>query len=45
VIANLVANALRYSPPHSPPVLTASTLADRVELRVIDRRLGVSESD
>jgi two-component system, OmpR family, sensor histidine kinase KdpD len=26
-------------------VLTASTLADRVELRVIDRGLGVSEAD
>jgi two-component system sensor histidine kinase KdpD len=45
VIANLVANALRYSPPHYPPVLTASTLADRVELRVIDRGLGVPEAD
>ncbi|MGH3867185.1 MAG: DUF4118 domain-containing protein [Pseudonocardiaceae bacterium] len=45
VIANLVANALRYSPPHYPPVLTASTLAEQVELRVIDRGPGVPEAD
>ncbi len=31
VIANLVANALRYSPAGSPPLLTASSLGDRVE--------------
>ena len=41
VIANLVANALRYSPAAHPPVLTASTLADQVELRVIDRGPGI----
>ncbi|MBV9139808.1 MAG: sensor histidine kinase KdpD [Pseudonocardiales bacterium] len=45
VIANLVANALRYSPPQHPPVLTASTLADRVELRVVDRGPGIPEAD
>ncbi len=41
VVANLVANALRYSPAGSPPVLTASSLGDRVELRVIDRGPGI----
>ncbi len=41
VIANLVANALRYSPPGSPPVLTASSLGGEVELRVIDRGPGI----
>jgi two-component system sensor histidine kinase KdpD len=41
VVANLVANAVRYSPPGSPPVLTASSLGDRVELRVIDRGPGI----
>jgi len=41
VISNLVANALHYSPPGSPPVLTASSLGDRVELRVIDRGPGI----
>jgi two-component system, OmpR family, sensor histidine kinase KdpD len=45
VIANLTANALRYSPPGVPPVLSASSLADEVELRVIDRGPGVPEQD
>ena len=43
VIANLAANALRYSPPGSPPVLTASSLGDLVEVRVIDRGPGIPE--
>jgi two-component system sensor histidine kinase KdpD len=43
VISNLVANALRYSPPGSPPLLTASSLGDRIELRVIDRGPGIPE--
>jgi two-component system, OmpR family, sensor histidine kinase KdpD len=43
VLANLVANALRYSPAGSPPVLTASSLGDRVEVRVIDRGPGIAE--
>jgi two-component system, OmpR family, sensor histidine kinase KdpD len=41
VIANLTANALRYSPAGSPPVLTGSSLRDRVELRIIDRGPGI----
>jgi two-component system, OmpR family, sensor histidine kinase KdpD len=45
VIANLTANALRYSPAGSPPRLTASALADRVELRIVDRGPGIPESD
>ena len=45
VIANLITNALRYSPPRHPPMLTASTLADRIELRVIDRGPGIPEAD
>jgi two-component system sensor histidine kinase KdpD len=43
VIANLTANALRYSPPGSPPTLSGSVLKDRVELRVIDRGPGIPE--
>jgi two-component system, OmpR family, sensor histidine kinase KdpD len=35
VIANLVGNALRYSPTGSPPLVTARALRDRVELRVV----------
>ena len=45
VIANLTANALRYSPRGQPPLLTASTLGDRVELRVVDRGPGIPEAD
>ncbi len=41
VIANLAANALRYSPPGAPPLLTASSLGDRVELRIVDRGPGI----
>jgi two-component system, OmpR family, sensor histidine kinase KdpD len=45
VIANVTANALRYSPCGSPPLLTACTRADRVELRVIDHGPGVPKAD
>jgi two-component system, OmpR family, sensor histidine kinase KdpD len=45
VIVNLAGNALRYSPPGSPPLLTASVLSDRVELRVVDRGPGIPEQD
>ena len=41
VIANLTANALRYSPPGTPPTLAGSALLDRVELRIIDRGPGI----
>jgi two-component system sensor histidine kinase KdpD len=41
VIANLVGNAVRYSPPGSAPLLTGSSLGERVELRVIDRGPGI----
>ena len=44
VIANLTANALRYSPPGVPPRVSASTHADSVELRISDRGPGISES-
>jgi two-component system, OmpR family, sensor histidine kinase KdpD len=45
VIANLIANALRYSPAGSPPLLTASARRGRIELRVIDCGPGVPEAD
>jgi two-component system, OmpR family, sensor histidine kinase KdpD len=44
-LANLVANALRFSPPGSPPLVTASALGGRVELRVVDRGPGVPPED
>src|SRR6266702_3486194 len=45
VIVNLTENALRYSPPGKPPMLAASALGDRVELRVVDRGPGIAEKD
>ncbi|MGD0553551.1 MAG: sensor histidine kinase KdpD [Streptosporangiaceae bacterium] len=45
VIVNLTENALRYAPPDAPPLLTASALGERVELRVIDRGPGIPEED
>jgi two-component system sensor histidine kinase KdpD len=43
-LANLVANALRYSPPDRPPTLaaTASTDGDVVEVLVIDHGPGIA---
>jgi two-component system sensor histidine kinase KdpD len=45
VIANLTANALRYSPAGLPPRLTASARSGWIELRVIDCGPGVPEAD
>jgi two-component system sensor histidine kinase KdpD len=45
IIVNLTSNALRYSPAGDPPMLAASSLGDRAELRVIDRGPGVPEAD
>jgi two-component system sensor histidine kinase KdpD len=45
VLANVLANAQRYSPEGTPPSLTASHLGDRVEIRVIDRGPGIPEGD
>ena len=45
VIANLVQNALRYSPEGIAVRLAASAHADRVELRVIDRGPGINRAD
>jgi len=45
VIVNLTGNALRYSPPGKPPLLAASALGNRVELRVVDRGPGIPAGD
>jgi two-component system sensor histidine kinase KdpD len=45
VVVNLTENAVRYSPAGKPPLLAASVLGDRVELRVIDRGPGIPEED
>ena len=44
-IANLVENAVRYSPPGEPVRVTASTHRGTVEIRVIDRGPGIRLAD
>lgn len=41
VLANLVSNALRYSPPDRPPTLTASVRDRTVSIEVVDHGPGV----
>ena len=41
VVANLVDNAVRHTPPGQKVLVTASALARRVELRVVDRGPGL----
>ncbi|WP_131740943.1 sensor histidine kinase [Actinomadura roseirufa] len=45
VLANLIANAVRFNPPGAPVLVTASAHADRLELRVIDRGPGIPPAD
>ncbi|MFJ2740877.1 ATP-binding protein [Streptomyces sp. NPDC087440] len=45
VIANVVSNAVRHSPPDRPVRISVSALADRVELRVADRGPGLPYED
>ncbi|MFI8435540.1 ATP-binding protein [Streptomyces sp. NPDC079020] len=45
IIANVVGNAVRYSPAGRPVVITASALADRVEFRFIDRGPGLAAAE
>jgi two-component system sensor histidine kinase KdpD len=45
VVVNLAENALRHSPAGKAPLLGASALGDRVELRVVDRGPGIADDD
>ncbi|BBC35130.1 Histidine kinase [Streptomyces graminofaciens] len=45
VVANLVGNAARHTPPGRQVLVTASALAGRVELRVVDRGPGLPPAD
>ncbi len=45
VLANLIANALRFSPGAAPPLVAASYHAAHVEVRVVDRGPGVHPND
>ncbi|KPI09159.1 osmosensitive K+ channel signal transduction histidine kinase [Actinobacteria bacterium OK074] len=42
-VANVVENAVKYSPYGVPVLVSASALADRVEVRVVDRGPGVPD--
>ncbi|MGW1160267.1 ATP-binding protein [Streptomyces sp. NPDC002513] len=42
-VANVVENAVKYSPPEEKVLVSASALADRVEVRVVDRGPGVPD--
>ncbi|MFF4605171.1 ATP-binding protein [Streptomyces sp. NPDC001339] len=43
-VANLVENAVKYSPDGEPVLVAASALGDRVEVRIADRGPGVPDS-
>ncbi|WP_119730237.1 DUF4118 domain-containing protein [Thermomonospora amylolytica] len=45
VLANLIANALRYNPPGRNVLVTAGAHGDRIELRVIDHGPGIRAAD
>ncbi|MEX1655136.1 sensor histidine kinase KdpD [Streptomyces pseudovenezuelae] len=42
-VANIVENAVKHSPPGERVLVSASALADRVEVRVVDRGPGVPD--
>ncbi|MEU1573415.1 sensor histidine kinase KdpD [Streptomyces collinus] len=42
-VANVIENAVKYSPDGEPVAVTASVHADRVEVRVVDRGPGVPD--
>ncbi|MGW1044095.1 DUF4118 domain-containing protein [Streptomyces sp. NPDC002547] len=44
VVANVVENAVKYSPAEEPVLVAASALGDRVEVRVLDRGPGVPDA-
>jgi two-component system sensor histidine kinase KdpD len=45
ILANLLANALRYSPPDRPPMVTGSEHGGYVEIRVVDHGPGIPVAD
>ncbi|MEV6947847.1 sensor histidine kinase KdpD [Streptomyces sp. NPDC051172] len=42
-VANVVENAVKYSPPQEKVLVAASAIAERVEVRVVDRGPGVPD--
>jgi two-component system sensor histidine kinase KdpD len=45
VLVNLVANALRYSPPDEMVLVSASSLDEFVEIHVVDKGPGIPQGD
>ena len=45
VVANLVGNAIKYSPDHLPIVITSVPCADAVRLKISDQGRGIHEAD
>ena len=45
VLANVIANAVRYSPPDRPPMVTVSDHGGQVEIRVVDHGPGIPVAD
>lgn len=43
ILVNVLANALRFSPPGTPPTITAREHEDAVEVRVVDHGPGIPE--
>ncbi|WP_431961829.1 ATP-binding protein [Actinacidiphila sp. bgisy160] len=43
VVANVVENAVKYSPGRGPVLVSGSALGDRVEIRIVDRGPGVPD--
>lgn len=41
VVANLVENAITWSPPDAPVVVTAGEVGNRIDLRIVDRGPGI----
>jgi two-component system sensor histidine kinase KdpD len=45
ILANLLSNALRHSPPGRPPSVVVAEQEDQVEIRVVDHGPGIPEAD
>jgi two-component system sensor histidine kinase KdpD len=45
ILVNLVANAMRFNPPGRPVLISASSLGDTVEIRVVDYGPGIPAAD
>jgi two-component system sensor histidine kinase KdpD len=45
VVANLLVNAMKHSPPDAGVRVGAGRAGERIELRVVDRGLGIPEDD